>query len=192
MVSRISFSSIQQIWYVEVRIARSISESPLEFEINESRLYRVCFVITCSFFVWCFMKAGLRDWHFMGIFTHTFYYFLLDSFWKTSVRFDEFSIKKKVREKSGECLNHKPQPYPDINRKRKPINPNKHKSNKRTKSTKISSLFHKRGNRNTKRTEKHKNKMTHGKTHNKSHRRKNCKATKSKTNTRTTLERSVE
>ena len=35
--------------------------------------------------------------------------------------------------------------------------------NKRTKSTKISSLFPKRGNRNTKRTEKHKNKMTHGK-----------------------------
>ena len=41
---------------------------------------------------------------------------------------------------------------------------NKHKSNKRTKSTKISSLFPKRGNRNTKRTETHKNKMTHGKT----------------------------
>ena len=65
--------------------------------------------------------------------------------------------------------------------KRKPINPNKHKSNKRTKSTKISSLFPKRGNRNTKRTEKHKNKMTHGKTYNKSPRRINHKATKSKT-----------
>ena len=38
--------------------------------------------------------------------------------------------------------------------------------NERTKSTKISSLFPKRGNRNTKRTEKHKNKMTHGKTYN--------------------------
>ena len=49
-------------------------------------------------------------------------------------------------------------------RKRKPTYPNKHKSNERTKSTKISSLFPKRGNRNTKRTEKHKNKMTHGKT----------------------------
>ena len=35
---------------------------------------------------------------------------------------------------------------------------NKHKSNKRTKSTKISSLFPKRGNRNSKRTAKHKNK----------------------------------
>ena len=74
---------------------------------------------------------------------------------------------KKVREKSRECHNHKPQPFPDPKRKRKPTNPNKHKSNKRTKSTKISSLFPKRGNRNTKRTEKHKNKMTHGKTYNK-------------------------
>ena len=61
------------------------------------------------------------------------------------------------------------------------------------KSTKISSLFPKRGNRNTKRTENHKNKMTHGKTYNKSPRRINHKATKSKTNTGTTaLERSVE
>ena len=49
------------------------------------------------------------------------------------------------------------------------------------KSTKISSLFPKRGNRNTKRTEKHKNKMTHWKTYNKSPRRINHKATKSKT-----------
>ena len=65
------------------------------------------------------------------------------------------------------------------------------KPNKHTKSTKISSLFSKRGNRNTKRTEKHKNKMTHGKTYNKSPRRINHKATKSKTNTGTTvLERS--
>ena len=85
-------------------------------------------------------------------------------------------IKKKVREKSRECHNHKPQPFPDPKRKRKPTNPNKHKnnkqtkkkSNKRTKSTKISSLFPKRGNRNIKRTGKHKTKMTHGKTYNKS------------------------
>ena len=35
---------------------------------------------------------------------------------------------------------------------------------KRTKSTKISSLFPKRGNRNAKRTEKYKNKITQGKT----------------------------
>ena len=101
--------------------------------------------------------------------------------------------KKKVREKSRECHNHKPQPFPDPRRKRKPTNPNKHKPNKRMKSTKISSLFPKRGNRNTKRTEKHKNKMTHGKTYNKSPRRIKHKATQSKTNTGTTaLERSVE
>ena len=41
---------------------------------------------------------------------------------------------------------------------------NKRKSNKRTKSIKISSLFHKRGNRNVKTTEKHNNKITQGKT----------------------------
>ena len=70
---------------------------------------------------------------------------------------------------------------------------NEDKSNKRTKSIKISSLFPKRGNRNAKRTEKHKNKMIQGKTQNKSPRRINNKATKSKTNTWTTaLERSVE
>ena len=60
---------------------------------------------------------------------------------------------KKIREKSRECHNHKPQPFPDPKRKGKPTNPNKHKPNKRTKSTMISSLFPKRGNRNTKRTE---------------------------------------
>ena len=96
-------------------------------------------------------------------------------------------LKKKVREKSRECHNHKPQPFPDPKRKRKPTNPNKHKSNKCTKSTKISSLFPKRGNRNTKRTEKHKKKMTHGKTYNKSLRTINHKATKNKTNTGTTI-----
>ena len=34
LVVRIIFSSILQIWYVEVRIYRSISESPLEFKIT--------------------------------------------------------------------------------------------------------------------------------------------------------------
>ena len=102
-------------------------------------------------------------------------------------------IKKKVREKSRECHNHKPQPFPDTKRKRKPTNPNRHKSIKRTKSTKISSLFPKRGNRNAKRTEKHKSKMTQCKTYNKSPHRINHKATKNKTNTGTTaLERSIE
>ena len=105
----------------------------------------------------------------------------------------KYYLKKKVREKSRECHNHKPQPFPDPKRKRKLTNPNEHKSNEHTKSTKISSLFPKRGNRNTKRTEKHKNKMTHAKTYSKSPRRINHKATKSKTNTGTTaLERSVE
>ena len=51
---------------------------------------------------------------------------------------------KKVREKSRECHNHKPQPFPDPKRKTKPTNLNKHKPNKRTKSTKISLLFPKR------------------------------------------------
>ena len=73
-------------------------------------------------------------------------------------------VKKKEREKSREYLNHKPQPFPDTKRKRKPTKPNKHKSNKRTKSNKISSIVPKRGNRNAKRTEKHKNKITQGKT----------------------------
>ena len=45
---------------------------------------------------------------------------------------------KKVREKSRKCYNYKPQPFPDPKRKRKPTNLNKHKPNKRTKSTKIS------------------------------------------------------
>ena len=94
-------------------------------------------------------------------------------------------ITIKVREKSRECHNHTQQPFPDPKRKRKPTNLNKHNPNKRTKSTNISSLFPKRGNRNTKRTEKHKNKMTHGKTYNKSPRRINHKATKNKTNTGT-------
>ena len=49
--------------------------------------------------------------------------------------------KKKVREKSRECHNYKPQPFPDPKRKRKPTNLNKHKPNKHTKSTKINSLF---------------------------------------------------
>ena len=118
--------------------------------------------------------------------------------WRSSSRktlpwWSEEAIQETVREKSRECHNHKPQPFPDPKRKKKPTNPNKHKSNKRTKSTKISFLLPKRGNRNTKRTEKHKNKMTHGKTYNKSPRRINHKATKSKTNTGTyALERSVE
>ena len=73
-------------------------------------------------------------------------------------------LKNKVREKSRECHNRKPQPFPDTKRKRKLTKPNKHKSNKRTKRTKISSLFPRRGNHNAKGIEKHKNKITQGKT----------------------------
>ena len=51
-----------------------------------------------------------------------------------------FPVLKKVREKSRECLNHKPQPIPDTKRKRKQTKPNKRKLNKRTKNN-ISSLF---------------------------------------------------
>ena len=66
--------------------------------------------------------------------------------------------KKRVREKSREC--HKPQPFPDTKRKRKQTKPNKRKSNKRKAQRVARSLFSKRGNRNAKRTEKHKNKIT--------------------------------
>ena len=60
------------------------------------------------------------------------------------------AVLRKVRQKSRECHNHKPQPFPDTKRKRKQTKLNKRKSNKHTKSTKISSLFPKRGNRNAK------------------------------------------
>ena len=129
-----------------------------------------------------YWKSGATFWNRLRTLSKTFRYFM-----------ELYFFANRVREKSRECHNHKTQPFPDPKRKRKLTNPNKHKSNKRTESTKISSLFPMRGNRNTKRTEKHKNKMTHGKTYNKSPRRINHKATKSKTNTGTTaLERSVE
>ena len=94
--------------------------------------------------------------------------------------------KKKVREKSRECHNHKPQPFPDTKRKRKPKIP---KSTNRTNirkalrlalSSPIEVIAILKG------LKKHKNKMTHGKTYNKSPRRINHKATKSKSNTGTT------
>ena len=74
------------------------------------------------------------------------------------------SVHNKERKKSRKCQIHKPQPFPDTKRKRKQTKPNKRKSNKHTKSIKISSLFSKRGNSNAKRTEKHKNKIAQGKT----------------------------
>ena len=64
MVNWISFSSILQIWYVEVWISRSISESPLEFEImrvdcnflwkiKKKKKKKNQSVVCCSF-DWCF------------------------------------------------------------------------------------------------------------------------------------------
>ena len=69
-----------------------------------------------------------------------------------------FLVEKKVREKSRECHIHKPLAFPTLRGRVKQTKPTKRKSNKRTESTKISSLFPKRGIRNAKRTEKHKNK----------------------------------
>ena len=57
-----------------------------------------------------------------------------------SIFIKRYMKKKKVREKSRECLDYKPQPFPDTKRQRKPTNANEHKSNKRTNSTKINSL----------------------------------------------------
>ena len=64
------------------------------------------------------------------------------------------STQKKVGEKSRECHNHNPSPSQTRRGRGNRQNQNKRKSNKRTKSTKINSLFPKRGNRNGKRTEK--------------------------------------
>ena len=84
------------------------------------------------FFFFFFIKTDYGYWHVKVLLTN--------------------KPNEKIREKYRECQNHKPQPFPDTKRKRKLTNPNKRKSNKRTKNTKISSLFPKRGNRNTKRT----------------------------------------
>ena len=74
-----------------------------------------------------------------------------------------YKKKKGVREVQGVTQSQTPA-LPRHQEKRKQTKPNKRKSNKPTKSTKISSLFPKRGNRNAKRTEKHKNKITQGTT----------------------------
>ena len=67
------FFSFPQTWYVEVRISRSVSESPLEFEINREATVAMFFVVVvvvwvflfvffclfflfvCFFFVFCFL-----------------------------------------------------------------------------------------------------------------------------------------
>ena len=54
--------------------------------------------------------------------------------------------KKKKEEKSRQCHNHKPQPFQKEEEESDKRKQNKCKSNKRTKSTKISSLFLKQNN----------------------------------------------
>ena len=48
VVVRIIFSSILQIWYVEVRISRSISESALEFEITRVECIKLATYLVCG------------------------------------------------------------------------------------------------------------------------------------------------
>ena len=43
------FSSLSQLWYVEVRISRSVSVSPLEFEITGVDCIQ--FSLSCDFFL---------------------------------------------------------------------------------------------------------------------------------------------
>ena len=61
---------------------------------------------------------------------------------------------KKIRKKSRESHIRKPQPFPDMKRKRKQTKPNKRKSNNCTKGTKISSL--KTGKRKSRECHNHK------------------------------------
>ena len=75
----------------------------------------------------------------------------------------QFYIKKGKRTVHG-VPQSQAAALPNTKRKRKQTQPNKRKANKSTKSTKINSLFPKRGNRNAQRTEKHKYKITLGKT----------------------------
>ena len=74
-----------------------------------------------------------------------------------------FAIIKQAREKSPGSAESQTVTLPRHQEEEAIDKPNKRKSNKRTKSTTASSLFPKRGNRNVKRTVKHKNKITQGK-----------------------------
>ena len=64
VVNQIIFSSILQTWYVELRISRSISESPLEFEITRvdcmlKRNIQALFSRTIEVLIWVRGYAGL-------------------------------------------------------------------------------------------------------------------------------------
>ena len=52
VVNQIFFSSILQTWYVELRISRSISESPLEFEITR---------VDCTIYVLAVMVPNITN-----------------------------------------------------------------------------------------------------------------------------------
>ena len=73
-------------------------------------------------------------------------------------------VIKKGKRKVQRVPHSQTAALPRVHEGRKQTKPNKRKFNKCTKSNKISSLFPKRGNRNAKRTEKHKNKIIQGKT----------------------------
>ena len=165
------FSEIR-IWYVDLRLNVTINiyeparRSSYRTHVSPARVRRPIWVFAGRTYHLVVNDVWYRDdlqeessscftFLIWGLFTVSHRLFALG-----------FSVigKQKGREKSRECHNHKPQPFPDTKRKRKPTKPNKPKSNKRKKSTKISSLFPTRGNRNAKRTEKHNVKIKQGKT----------------------------
>ena len=60
------------------------------------------------------------------IFTHSFTLYPINHSNTLYVKAILEEMKKKVREKFRECHNHKPLPRPELKRKRKPTNLNKH------------------------------------------------------------------
>ena len=81
VVNQISFSSVLQIWYVEVRISRSISESPLEFEITRvSCSYAVCQKSACQWRTSVYVGVPINIILFSAISSPVFY------FWTTHIR----------------------------------------------------------------------------------------------------------
>ena len=83
VVNRIIFSSSLQIWYVEVRISRSISECPLEFEItrvdciNYKRLLAVLTGITKTRLFKYIETFTSKNWKFSYKKTLIFFIYLL-------------------------------------------------------------------------------------------------------------------
>ena len=105
-------------------------------------LFDLCLFGFCRFSLPLDVWEGLRFVivALSGLFSYLFFMMSLSEEKQSEVIETSSSTSKKtVREKSRECHNHKPQPFQDPKRKRKPTNLNKHKPNKRTKSTKTSS-----------------------------------------------------